>query len=1158
MSAAADQARRPVRIGNCSGFYGDRASAMADMASAGGIDVLTGDYLAEVTMLILGKARAKDPTKGYAASFLHHLDAALEHLVANRIRLVVNAGGLNPGGLATATRELAARRGHELRVAHIDGDDVFDRLDALPPAGHALRHLTSGEPLSSWPHRPLTANAYLGGFGIARALEHGADIVITGRVADASLVVGAAAWWWGWTAHDHDALAGAVCAGHVIECGAQATGGNFSGFRDVADLDDPGFPIAEIAADGSSVITKHAGTGGAVTEDTVKAQLLYEIGEPAYLNPDVVAHLDTAEVTDLGDDRVEIRGVRGSAPPPTTKVAITAVGGWQNSMLLALTGPDVDAKAALVERSVRRYAASVEGIDAIAVQRIGRAQNDPDTQNAGTELLRIAVQGTEAAAGRTFSSHLVERRPLQLPRALCPRPPAARVGVRRLLAGAARPDSARPHRPSPRRHHRGDRDDARGPHREHSAAAGDADGPAGVDRRARRGRVERDRAHPLGRQGRRRQRRRLGPRPPRVAMARVDLDRRRAPATPPRDARATCRALRAPQPRRRQLRDPRAPGRRRHVQLAARRAGQSARRMAARPHHQGSTRAHRAASLRRRTVNTTNLLDRDDPPILGANPLVGLTRTQVAAALARLARHVAVDPALVLASGLRAGADLADVTIGRSSVQPAKGDKRFAHPAWAHNPIYRRLVQAYLVDAAAVMRLVDEVDLDPKSRERSRFALTLLVEALAPTNTLAGNPSALAKAVETRGRSLLTGLRHLAGDIRRNGGMPSTVDTRPFRLGDNIATTAGHVVHRTDVFELIQYEAQTETVAARPLVAIPPQINKYYITDLAPDRSLVEHMVRAGFPYFAMSWRNPTAAHRDWNLDTYVAACKEAIEVACEITGADGADVAGICAGGITMGSLLGHLAATGNDLVTSATFMVAGLDTSVESATSMLASKAAVEAARSRTQRTGYLDGADMARVFAWLRPNDLVWNYWVNNYLLGQNPPPFDILFWNADTTRLPAGLHSDFLDLFTSNGLAEATMTVLGTPADLQAVDIDTYVVAGSTDHIVPWRAAYRTTQLTGGETDFVLSSSGHIQAMVNPPGNPKSSYRTTNGTPPADPDEWLATTDEHRGTWWDHWVAWLQKRSSGERPAPTTCGSATHPPLEPAPGRYVHLA
>jgi hypothetical protein len=398
----------PIRIGNCSGFYGDRASAMADMARAGGIDVLTGDYLAEVTMLILGKARAKDAGKGYAGTFLQHLDAALEHLVANGIRLVVNAGGLNPAGLAGATRELIARHGCDLRVSHVEGDDVFDRLDALQRSGHALPHLTSGEPLSSWPHAPLTANAYLGGFGIARALEHGADIVITGRVADAALIVGPAAWWWGWSPDDHDPLAGAVCAGHVIECGPQATGGNFSGFRAIADLVQPGFPIAEIAADGSSVITKHPGTGGAVTTDTVTAQLLYEIGEPAYLNPDVVAHLDTAELTDLGGDRVQIRGVRGSAPPATTKVAITGVGGWQNGMILALTGPDLDAKAALVERSLRRYAEDVDGLSALTIDRVGEAQPDPDSQNAGTQLLRIAVQGTKEAAGRAFSSRMIE------------------------------------------------------------------------------------------------------------------------------------------------------------------------------------------------------------------------------------------------------------------------------------------------------------------------------------------------------------------------------------------------------------------------------------------------------------------------------------------------------------------------------------------------------------------------------------------------------------------------------------------------------------------------------------------------------------------------------------------------------------------------------
>jgi hypothetical protein len=408
MTSASGRGQRAIRVGNCSGFYGDRASAMADMARAGGIDVLTGDYLAEVTMLILGKARAKDDSLGYASSFLHHLNAALEDLVANQIRVVVNAGGLNPARLASATRELLASRGHDLRVAHVDGDDVFARLDTLQEAGQALPHLSSGEPLSTWPHQPHTANAYLGAFGITRALQHGADIVITGRVTDASVVVGPAAWWWDWNSADYDPLAGAVAAGHVIECGTQATGGNFSGFRSIADLTEPGFPIAEIAADGSSVITKNPGTGGAVTRDTVTAQLLYEIGDPAYLNPDVTTHLDTAQLTDLGQDRVQIRGVRGSAPPATTKVAITGIGGWENSTIFALTGTDLDAKAELVERFVRSYADTVTGIEAVAIDRIGKAAQDPDSQNAGTQLLKIAVQGTQQAAGRTFSSRMVE------------------------------------------------------------------------------------------------------------------------------------------------------------------------------------------------------------------------------------------------------------------------------------------------------------------------------------------------------------------------------------------------------------------------------------------------------------------------------------------------------------------------------------------------------------------------------------------------------------------------------------------------------------------------------------------------------------------------------------------------------------------------------
>ncbi len=550
--------------------------------------------------------------------------------------------------------------------------------------------------------------------------------------------------------------------------------------------------------------------------------------------------------------------------------------------------------------------------------------------------------------------------------------------------------------------------------------------------------------------------------------------------------------------------------------------------------------------------------DAADPPVLGANPFVGLTRGQIAAAVGRLLQRIVVEPGVAAARALDAAHQLVEVGVGRSDVAPARGDKRFTHPAWSSNPIYRRLLQAYLVETRALLGLVDDVDLDPKSRERARFAVSLFTEAAAPTNTLAGNPSALAKVFETRGRSLITGTRHFVHDARHNGGMPSTVDTRPFAVGENLAVTPGEVVHRSDVFELVQYAPNGETSFTRPLVAIPPQINKYYITDITPGRSLVEHTVAAGVPYFAVSWRNPTPAQRDWNLDTYVAACKEAVRVACDIAGRADANVLGACAGGITMACLLGHLTATGEELVNSATFLVAGIDTSVASMVGMLASNAAIEVARMRSQRAGVLDGKDLAKVFAWLRPNDLVWNYWVNNYLLGENPPAFDILYWNADTTRLPAGLHGDFLDLFRSNGLASpGALEVLGTPIDLRKVMCDAYVVAGSTDHIIPWTGAYRTTQLLGGETEFVLSSSGHIQAIVNPPTNTKSSYLTRPGPPPPDAEAWLDGADQHPGTWWDHWTAWLTARSGDERPAPEHLGSAEHPALEPAPGRYVHL-
>jgi polyhydroxyalkanoate synthase len=552
-----------------------------------------------------------------------------------------------------------------------------------------------------------------------------------------------------------------------------------------------------------------------------------------------------------------------------------------------------------------------------------------------------------------------------------------------------------------------------------------------------------------------------------------------------------------------------------------------------------------------------DVFDRDDPPVLGANAFVGLTRRQIAAAFGRLLQRVVVEPRLAAAVALDTARELGRVILGRSDVAADPKDKRFADPAWAANPLYHRVLQAYLIQRGALWQLVDKVQLAPKSRQRARFAMSLLTEAAAPTNTLVGNPTALARARQTRGQSLVDGLRHFGDDLRHNGGMPSMVDTRPFEVGVNLAVTPGQVVHRTELFELIQYAPTAARTFERPLVVIPPQINKYYISDIAPGRSLVEYTLASGIPYFAISWRNPTAAQRDWGLDAYAAACREALEVACTVSRADDANVAGVCAGGITLACLLGHLAAAGQPLVHSATWMVSALDTSQESTVGLLASRATIEAARARSRRAGVLDGKDLGRMFAWLRPNDLVWNYWVNNYLLGQDPPAFDILYWNADTTNLPARLHSDFLDLFESNGLARpGTLDVLGTSVDLRLVDCDAYVVAGATDHIVPWTGAYQTTQLLGGTSEFVLSSSGHIQAIVNPPGNKKAAYLTRPGVPAPDPQSWKRDATAHQGSWWDHWLSWLAQRSGDQQSAPVDLGGPDHGPVAAAPGSYVH--
>jgi Acyclic terpene utilisation family protein AtuA len=401
--------RRPVRIANCSGFYGDKLSAARDML-AGPIDVLTGDYLAELTMLILWKARLKDTDLGYARTFLRQMEDVLGPCLERGVKVVANAGGLNPAGLAARLRELADRLGLDARIAYITGDDLTGRIPELQAGGIDLANLDSGQPLAQAGLPVVTANAYLGGWGIAAALEAGADVVVCPRVTDASLAVGPAAWWHGWRRDDWDALAGAVLAGHIIECGPQATGGNYSFLDEITDRRYPGFPIAEIAADGSSVITKHDGTGGLVSVGTVTAQLLYEIAEPAYLNPDVITHFDTALLEQAGQDRVAVSGTRGSPPPGTLKVALNMLGGYRNTMTMVITGLDIEAKAEHARRLLLDSLGGTAAFDEFDVRLLRFDRPDAPTNEQATAHLRITVKSQdERAVGRAFSDAVLEQ-----------------------------------------------------------------------------------------------------------------------------------------------------------------------------------------------------------------------------------------------------------------------------------------------------------------------------------------------------------------------------------------------------------------------------------------------------------------------------------------------------------------------------------------------------------------------------------------------------------------------------------------------------------------------------------------------------------------------------------------------------------------------------
>ncbi|HEY2893030.1 MAG TPA: acyclic terpene utilization AtuA family protein [Pirellulales bacterium] len=415
---------KSLRIANCSGFYGDRLAAAREMVTGGPIDFLTGDYLAELTMMILWKDRQKNPGRGYAVTFLRQMEDVLGEALERGIKIVTNAGGLNPAGLATALRELIDRLGLKAKVLHIEGDDLMPQLGPLLERGEPLAHLETGQPLKELRAKPLSANAYLGAWGIVESLRQGANIVVCPRVTDASVVVGPAAWHFGWKLDDWDRLAGAVVAGHVVECGAQCTGGNYSFFKEVPGLEHPGFPIAEMYADGSSIITKHEGSGGAVTVGTVTAQLLYEIDGPRYINPDVVARFDTIRLAQEAKDRVRISGVRGEPAPDRIKVCLNYLGGYRNQMTFVLTGLDIDAKAALVERTLRA-ALDATGLDALEFNLARTDKPDAHTNQEASALLKVTAKShDEKRVGRAFSSPVIEMALASYPGFFCTTPPS--------------------------------------------------------------------------------------------------------------------------------------------------------------------------------------------------------------------------------------------------------------------------------------------------------------------------------------------------------------------------------------------------------------------------------------------------------------------------------------------------------------------------------------------------------------------------------------------------------------------------------------------------------------------------------------------------------------------------------------------------------------
>jgi polyhydroxyalkanoate synthase subunit PhaC len=508
---------------------------------------------------------------------------------------------------------------------------------------------------------------------------------------------------------------------------------------------------------------------------------------------------------------------------------------------------------------------------------------------------------------------------------------------------------------------------------------------------------------------------------------------------------------------------------------------------------------------------------------------------------------------LVAASAVAAARSLGADSEGPSERSPK--DRRFADPAWEENPLYYWLREGYLLFDRLAQDLVVAARLEEPTAGKASFAAQTIVDSLAPTNTLLGNPAAVKRAFETAGASVFRGLRTFLADVAENDGFPRQVDRAAFTLGKDLAATPGKVVFRNELMELIQYAPQTETVFEIPLLCSPPWINKYYVMDLAPRRSFIEWAVQHGHTVFAISYRNPDESMREVTFGDYMLEGPRAALLAIEeITGAPQANVVGLCLGGTITAMLLAYFEQTGDRRVRSATLLNTLVDFSEPGILGVFADETTIARIGRKMEKHGYLGASDMSRTFTLLRANDLVWNYVANNWLLGKEPPPFDILAWNDDSTRMPAAMHSFYLrSCYVGNEFAQGKLQLAGEKLSPKAIKADVYVLSAREDHIAPWRAGYATTRaLPKGGVRFVLSSSGHIAGIVNPP-SPKSSYWTNDKLGP-EPERWLEGATSHQGSWWEDWSPWIEARAGARRPPPPI-GSEKHSPIADAPGTYV---